>query len=94
MKLKLRAAAVRDLDAIFDYGFVNHGAERASAYLSELDAKMARLLTHPELGPPSDVRPGLRSIAEGEHRIYYRIERDTITVARVLHKAMDVERWV
>ncbi len=55
---------------------------------------MDQLLSHPELGAATDLRPGLRSIAEGEHRIYYRIERDTITIARVLHKAMDVERWV
>ena len=92
MKLRLRAAAVRDLDAIFDYGVAVHGADTANAYIRGLETTMDRLLAHPALGPPRDIRPGLRSIAGGEHRIFYRIEGEEIVVARILHKAMDVEQ--
>ena len=94
MRLVLRAAAVSDLDGIFDYGVEAHGADTAGAYVRSLEAVMDRLLANPALGPPRDLRPGLRSIAAGEHRIFYRIEGKAIIVARVLHKAMDVERWV
>lgn len=94
MRLVLRAAAVGDLDSIFDYGVATHGADTAGAYVRNIEAVMDRLLVHPALGAARDLRPGLRSIAAGEHRIYYRIEGEAIIVARVLHKAMDMERWV
>lgn len=92
MKLKLRAAAVRDLDAILDHSVEAHDAETAEAYIRSLETAMDRLLAYPALGAPRDIRPGLRSISAGEHRIFYRIEGKAVVVARVLHKAMDVER--
>lgn len=66
-----------------------HGAEVAEAYARTLGAAMERLLDYPESGVPRDLRPGLRSLAAGEHHIFYRIERQEIVVARVLHKAVD-----
>lgn len=92
MKLRLRAAAVRDLDGIFDYSLAMHGADVAQTYLRDLDAAMARLLDFPQAGAATNLRPGVRSIAAREHRIYYRIEGQGIVIARVLHKAMDVGR--
>lgn len=93
MKLRLRAAAVRDLDGIFDYSLTMHGAAAAEAYTRDIDAAMERLLDFPELGASREnLRPGLRSLPAAEHRIFYRIEGLEIVVARVLHKAMD-EGW-
>ena len=93
MKLRLRAAAVRDMDGIFDYSLTMHGAAAAEAYARELYGAMERLLDFPELGAGRDeLRPGLRSLPAGEHRISYRVERRTISVARVLHEAMDAAR--
>lgn len=93
MRLALRAAAVGDLDAIFDFGVADHGADTASASVRSIDAVLDRLRAYPVLGPLDKVRAGLRSIPAVEHRIFYRIEGDAIIVVRVLHKAMDVERW-
>ena len=92
MRLVLRAAAVSDLDDIFDYSLAAHGAEAAADYAISIGAVMERLLDHPQLGSASDLRSDIRSIPAGEHRVYYRIEGQAIVVARVLHKAMDVER--
>jgi toxin ParE1/3/4 len=93
VKLRLRAAAVRDMDDIFDYSLAMHGQPAAEGYTRELYAAMERLLDFPELGAArDDLRPSLRSLPAGEHRIFYRVAGSTISVARVLHKAMDVQR--
>lgn len=92
MKLKLRAAAERDLDGIYDYSLTRYGAEAAETYLSDLRTGMDRLLIHPELGAETGLRPGLRALGIREHRAFYRVEPPGIVVARVLHKAMDAGR--
>lgn len=93
MKLRLRAGAVRDLDGIFDYSFATHGEAAAEAYMRELHGAIERLLDFPGLGAArDDLRPGLRSFPAGEHRIFYRVQGSTLSVARVLHKATDVQR--
>lgn len=92
MKLELRAAAVRDLDGVFDYSLEAFGAERAEAYVRGLYAAMERLREFPSLGHATDLRPGVRVLAAQEHRIFYRAEGEAIVVARVLHKAMDAGR--
>jgi toxin ParE1/3/4 len=92
VKLALRAAALRDLDGIYDYTLAAHGAAQAEDYVRGLWAAMEILCAYPKSGPPSDLRPGLRSLAVRHHRVFYRIEGDAVVVARVLHKAMDVER--
>lgn len=92
MKLKLRAAAARDLDTIFDYGATRHGVETATSYLRDLQAGMDRLLDYPELGTDSGIRPDLRSLGVREHRIFYRVEGKAVVIVRVLHKTMDIGR--
>ena len=93
MKLRLRAAAVRDMDGIFDYSLARHGEAAAEAYARDLYAAMERLLDFPELGAArDDLRPRLRNLPCSEHRIFYQVKGSTISVARVLHKAMDVRR--
>jgi toxin ParE1/3/4 len=93
IRVELSAAADADLVGIFDYSTVAHGRESAEAYLRLLDATFDRLAEFPELGVSrSDLRDGLRSLPIKEHRNYYRFDGGRILVARVLHKAMDVER--
>jgi toxin ParE1/3/4 len=54
-----------------------------------------RLAEFPEIAAPRpELREGLRSAPVREHRIYYRFANQTIRVARVLHKARDVERHI
>ena len=92
MRPVYRAAAVRDIDGIFDYSVTTHGPDVAKAYLRDLDRAIARLLEYPEIGMASGLRQGVRSIAAREHRIYYRIDGSKLVIARVLHKAMDPAR--
>jgi toxin ParE1/3/4 len=93
VRLRIRAKARRDLDEILDYSFAEHGEEVAEGYLLTIGAALDRLIDYPELGLARfDLKEGLRSLPAGEHRIYYRIEGDRVSVARVLHKAMDPAR--
>ncbi len=92
MRAVYRAAAVRDIDGIFDYSVTTHGPAVAKAYLRDIDATIARLLDYPALGMTSNLRQGVRSIAVREHRVYYRIDGTKLVIVRVLHKAMDPAR--
>lgn len=93
MKLRIRAKARRDLDDILDYSIAEFGEDVAEAYLLTIGAALNRLVDHPGLGLARfDLAEGLRSLSAGEHRVYYRLDVDKISVARVLHKAMDPAR--
>ena len=93
MKIRLRARARQDLDSILEHGVAEYGEARAEAYLRAINAALGRLAEYPELG---EARPELaarmRSLPVREHRIFYLLLADRISVARVLHKAMDVGR--
>jgi toxin ParE1/3/4 len=93
--LRLRAGAVGDLQAILAYSVEQHGIARAEMYLSDIDHALDRLREFPEIGEPrSDLGPGWRSFPVREHRLFYRFAAGHISVARVLHKAMDPARWL
>lgn len=92
-RVELSRRADADLENILDYSIAAHGPDTAEAYLRAVDAVFARLSHYPELGAARrDLGEGVRSVAAGEHRIYYRYDGRTVFVVRVLHKAMDAER--
>ena len=95
MKVRIRARARQDIDAILEHSVAEHGEARAETYLRAIDAALARLTAYPELGlaRPS-LEPMMRSFPVGEHHIFYLLLPDRISVVRVLHKAMDVERYL
>lgn len=47
----------------------------------------------PELGRLLDQTPtNVRYLPVQDHVVYYRIEAETLSIVRILHKRMDVER--
>jgi toxin ParE1/3/4 len=91
--VRLRAAAVRDLTEILGYSIDAHGEAAAETYLADLDRALDRLREFPELGAVrAELNPLLRCLPCGEHRIFYRFDGQSVSVVRVLHKAMDAER--
>lgn len=93
MELEVGQEANADLDSIFDYGADMFGVEAADAYVRQFGTAFALLREHPFAGPENDrVRPPIRSLSCGSHRIYYDVVSDRVMVRRVLHKATDVER--
>lgn len=51
---------------------------------------MRRLTAYPNLGRArDDMASGLRAHPTGEHIIYYRVDEQTVTITRVLHRRID-----
>ena len=95
MRLEQSRRAQADLEDIRDFSAERFGVARAIRYLDAVEDAFRRLLDHPEIGMRRpDLGEAVRSYPAGEHRIYYRALPDRVVVLRVLHKAMDVERWL
>jgi toxin ParE1/3/4 len=95
MRLKQSHRASADLNNIYDYGAYNHGIEAALGYIDDIERRFRLLPEHPRSGRAEDaIVMGLRSIQSGSHRIYYRIDGDTILIDRILHMAADAARWL
>ncbi|WP_174298353.1 type II toxin-antitoxin system RelE/ParE family toxin [Sphingomonas bacterium] len=93
MQLELSRRALADLDDIRDFSVERFGLVRAIAYLDAIEQAFRHVLSFPEVGPvfPS-ADEQTRSLAAGEHRIFYVHDAEKILVLRVLHKRMDVKR--
>jgi toxin ParE1/3/4 len=93
--VELSNAADADIEDILLYGVERFGAETAESYVRGFDDCFALIAAHPAIGAVHDiVRPPVHSLPHGSHRIYYDVLPDRIVIRRVLHKAMDVERWL
>lgn len=83
----------RDIRMILRRTVDTWGEDRGRAYKTLLDAAFLRLSEYPLLGRRrDDVRPGLRSIAVGQHIVLYRIEGEEVVVVRVEHGRRDIAR--
>lgn len=95
MRLELSRRAQADLDDIRDYSIEHFGLERAIRYLDAVEGAFRRILEYPNIGQTRpELGDKLRSLPVGEHRLYYSLGADTILILRVLHKAMDIERYL
>ena len=93
--LTLAAEARRDLSAIFDHGVLHFGVEAAEAYLQRFNGVFDMIRAHPLSGALNDsVRPPIRSLRCGSHRVYHDVLEDRAVVRRILHHAQDVLRWL
>lgn len=89
----IRPKAERDLKDIGRYTRRTWGGEQARKYLRAIHEKIQSVAENPNLGVVRDeVAAGYRSTRVGQHHIFYRAERDTIVVVRVLHQSMDIQR--
>ena len=93
MLVEVSEAANADLDAILDYGVGRFGEEVAEAYVRRFQDVYDLIAEHPFAGAlHGSVRPPIRSLPCGSHRVYYDVVGDRAVVRRVLHQSMDVER--
>lgn len=89
------AAARQDLSAIFDHGVLHVGLKAAEAYSCGFSGVFDLIRAHPLSGALDDsVRPPIRSLRCGSHRVYYDVLNDRAVVQRILHHARDVVRWL
>jgi toxin ParE1/3/4 len=91
--VELSEAADADLVEILEYGTERFGEAQAETYVASFDDTFDLISRHPLAGAVHDaVRPPIRSLPHGSHRIFYDIFEDRVVVQRVLHKAVDVKR--
>ncbi len=66
-----------------------------AVYIGDIRAALKRLAEFPEIGAErGDVKGSPRCLACREHLIFYRYADGHVSVIRILHKAMDVGRWL
>jgi toxin ParE1/3/4 len=94
-EVRLRSEAAADLAGIFDYSLVEFGEAQAEAYLRSFEQAFDLLRRHPFAGALRiQIDPPIRSLPHRSHRILYDVEDDVVWIVRILHHAMDLERWL
>lgn len=80
---------------IYAYGSENFGHEAAADYLRGLHHAITRLADYPLSAPLyRQIRPAIRALSWRSHHIFYDVEDSRVVIRRILHKAMDVARWL
>ena len=82
---RLTAKAVRDIDGIYEYRFLNFGLGQSRIYLSGLHDRLSDIAEHPLQWPSvNEFREGYRRSVYISHSIYYRTINDDVEIIRVL----------
>jgi len=93
IRLVISPLAERDLEAIGDY-IAGDNPARALSFIGELRAKCTAIAATPRaFRERPELGKGIRSCTQGEYVIFFFVARDRVTVARVLHGAMDLPAW-
>jgi toxin ParE1/3/4 len=91
LDVEILERAQDDIFNIIEYGVAEHGEASAREYVGKIGARINWLSANPGSGPVhSELRGGIRSFRQGQHRIYYVANAEQLTVVRVLHVAMDL----
>lgn len=91
-RLDLSPLAISDLDAIWNYSVEHWGIARAKSYVSQINARMRTFCASPSIGQSvAKAYPGMRKSRIGSHLILYLVDRDRLTIVRVLHQRMDID---
>jgi toxin ParE1/3/4 len=78
-----------DIRDILSYTLKTWGAEQMLAYKQHIAEAFQTLHEHPTLGRP---RYGYLAYPVKQHKIFYRLETNTVYIIRILHKRMDAMR--
>lgn len=92
-RLRISAEAVADLDDIW-FHIAEDSAINADRFLDELLASVSDTLsTAPFAGRSrEELAVGLRSFPFANYLIFYRIEKDDVEIARIIHGKRDLGR--
>jgi toxin ParE1/3/4 len=92
-RLVFTAHATEDLREIGRYTKQEWGIQQARRYRQELELALKKLSLSPRAGLPRDeIADHVRSFQVASHIAFYLPRNDGITVLRLLHPSMDVER--
>ncbi|EIZ82380.1 plasmid stabilization system [Methylobacterium sp. GXF4] len=94
MRVRLSAAARRDLSGIWTYSAKSWDAAQADRYVRQFADSFDSLARGSLKGRSADdIRTGYSKLAVGSHLVFYRMgAAGVIEVARILHQRMDIDR--
>jgi plasmid stabilization system protein ParE len=93
MKLDLTQAAREDLRSIRDYTLAKWGEAQEHIYLDRMWLKFEQIAQDSTVYRfRHDLFPDCQIASEGKHVILFRVKKEVLQVARVLHGAMDFKR--
>jgi toxin ParE1/3/4 len=86
-RLNWAPGAERDIREIWSYHATEASRDTANKIFETIMAAVMRIVAHPLAGRPREgLRPGLRSILAHPYVIFYRLQDDTVQIARILHE--------
>lgn len=90
MQVTISRLAEHDLESIGDY-IAEDNPPRAVSFVAELRAQCAKIANAPDAyRPRPDLGDGIRSCAYGNYVIFFAATKTRLTIARILHGAMDI----
>lgn len=90
MRLEITPDARADISDILLFTEQRWGGEQRDGYQRLLDSAFRRLIAVPGMGRPVDeLSPGLHRVNVESHVVYYWVDEDRLTIARVLHHRQD-----
>jgi toxin ParE1/3/4 len=92
-RLVFSSDAGADIDEIAFFSIRTFGPEVAADYLTGLEIACERLREFPELAAVYPrLRPAVRCLIYRSHRIFYRVNEDSVLILRILHHRRDAKR--
>jgi toxin ParE1/3/4 len=89
----LSPRARADIEEIWDYTAERWGVAQAETYIRQIQTAIETVAASPRLARScDDVRPGYWRYPASSHIIFFRLIRDGIDIARILHRRMDFDR--
>lgn len=94
-RLRIAAAAARDLESIQRDSLADYGVHAAQVYMTGFERIFALLRSHPRAGPlRSEFGREVRSIPHPPYRVLYRVEGELVSILRILHMSRRPRRVV
>ena len=91
LDLLLTPKARLDLEEIYEYSFRVWGVTQADLYQDQLFHFMQLICKNPFLGTNYSYSSiAYRKLTANKHLIFYRLEKSSIIVVRILHEKMDI----
>lgn len=91
-QIRFTRQAQQDLAEIYLY-IAEDNIAAADKHRDRLINRCIGLVDQPRIGTMRDeIKPGLRSVTEGDYVIFYRIESDDVPIMRVVHGKRDFSK--
>ena len=92
MKYRLRAAAVKDLEEIWEYTFRKWSKDQADRYHTLIISEIEYIADNKTVGKDmSHIKEGYLVTYVKSHMIFFKRQRGIVHVIRILHQMMDIE---